>query len=115
VRGARQIDVALSDRSSYVGEVLGTDPQDDLAVVRLVDAPLGLPTLSVGDSTVLRPGDLLQTIDGEPVRSMDDLGEKLDRDGRPGQMMTLNVIRGAQTLDLPVTLSAWPQTLPRSR
>ena len=264
VRGARQIDVALSDRSSYVGEVLGTDPQDDLAVVRLVDAPTGLPTLAVGDSTALEPGalavaignpaglersvtvgvvsglkrtlrpadrplrnaiqtdaainpgnsggpllasdgriigintaieaisgqrgfggigyavpaetisryldrmiagetvehpwlgvsgeditpavarerrltvrsgvriaetvaespaeragvkagDLLQSIDGEPVRSMDELGERLDRDGRPGQTVTLGVIRGAQQLDLSVTLAAWPQTLPRSR
>jgi S1-C subfamily serine protease len=66
VRGATRIEVALSDRTRYGGEVLGTDPQDDLAVVRLVDAPGGLPALTLGDSRSLRPGALAVAI-GNPL------------------------------------------------
>src|SRR5262245_24663115 len=66
VRGATRIDVALSDRSRYSGEVLGTDPQNDLAVVRLVDAPGALPALPLGDSAALRPGALAVAI-GNPL------------------------------------------------
>ncbi|HEX2514049.1 MAG TPA: trypsin-like peptidase domain-containing protein [Chloroflexota bacterium] len=66
VRGATRIEVALSDRARYNGEVLGSDPQNDLAVVRLVDAPGGLPALTLGDTAALRPGALAVAI-GNPL------------------------------------------------
>src|SRR5436190_12353027 len=66
VRGARDLDVVLSDHSHYTGQVLGTDPQDDLAVVKLVDAPEALPSVPVGDSSKLRPGALAIAI-GNPA------------------------------------------------
>jgi S1-C subfamily serine protease len=66
VRGASRIEVALSDRARYGGEVLGSDPQNDLAVVRLVDAPGGLPALPLGDTATLRPGSLAVAI-GNPL------------------------------------------------
>ena len=66
VRGATRIEVALSDRARYNGEVLGSDPQNDLAVVRLVDAPSGLPALTLGDTAALRPGSLAVAI-GNPL------------------------------------------------
>ena len=66
VRGATRIEVALSDRARYNGEVLGSDPQNDLAVVRLVDAPGGLPALTLGDTAALRPGSLAVAI-GNPL------------------------------------------------
>jgi S1-C subfamily serine protease len=66
VRGATRIEVALSDRARYTGEVLGSDPQNDLAVVRLVDAPSGLPALPLGDTAALRPGSLAVAI-GNPL------------------------------------------------
>ena len=66
VRGATRIEVALSDRTRYNGEVLGTDPQNDLAVVRLLDSPGELPALTLGDSAALRPGALAVAI-GNPL------------------------------------------------
>jgi serine protease Do len=65
VRNANQIEVALSDRTRYVGEVLGFDRQNDLAVLRLVDAPSNLPIVPMGDSESLRPGALAVAI-GNP-------------------------------------------------
>ena len=264
VRGARDIDVALSDRTSYAGRVLGTDQQDDLAVVQLVDPPAALPSVRLGDSAKLQPGalaiaignpaglersvtvgvvsglkrtvrpadrplrniiqtdaainpgnsggpllnsrgevigintaieavsgqrgfggigyavpsetvlryldrlvagetvehpwlgisgqditpsvarerrlpvqsgiriaetleqspaaagglrpeDVLTTVNGRPVRSMDELGERLDGEGRPGDMVTLGILRGGEKLDLSVTLGTWPSSLPASR
>ena len=55
VRGNGEIEVAVSDRTQFAGRVLGADPQNDLAVVQLVDAPGGLPVVAFGDSTKLKP------------------------------------------------------------
>jgi S1-C subfamily serine protease len=65
VRNATQIDVVLSDRTRYVGRALGGDPQNDLAVVRLLDAPGGLPVVPLGDLLDLKPGALAVAI-GNP-------------------------------------------------
>jgi putative serine protease PepD len=265
VRGATRIDVALSDRTRYSGEVLGTDPQNDLAVVRLVDSPGELPFLPLGDSAALRPGamavaignplgyersvtvgvvsglnrtlrerdrpplrnaiqtdaainpgnsggpllnaqgevigintaiervsgqlgfggigfavpattasrylermlagetiqhpwlgisgsdvtpalarerrlgvtdgalvagvepespaqsaglqagDVLVSLGGQPIRTMDDLGELMERDGRPGTVGTFGVVRGGQRLEVGVTFAPWPERLRPSR
>ena len=56
VRGATRIEVALSDRARYNGEVLGSDPQNDLAVVRLVDARVGCRLLTLGDTALASGG-----------------------------------------------------------
>ncbi|MGH2353557.1 MAG: S1C family serine protease, partial [Chloroflexota bacterium] len=66
VRNAAHIEVALSDRTRFTGEVLGADPQNDLAVVRLVDAPGDLPFLPLGNSDAVRPGALAIAI-GNPA------------------------------------------------
>ena len=65
VRAAGQLDIVLSDRTRYTGQVLGGDPQNDLAVVRLIDAPSGLPVVPLGDLRDIRPGALAIAI-GNP-------------------------------------------------
>jgi S1-C subfamily serine protease len=65
VRNATQLEVALSDRTRYTGRVLGTDPQNDLAAVRLVDAPGNLPTVPLGELEDIKPGALAIAI-GNP-------------------------------------------------
>jgi serine protease Do len=66
VRGSRALDVSLSDHAHFAAEVVGTDPQSDLAVLRLLDAPPGIPTLRLGDSSALEPGALAIAI-GNPA------------------------------------------------
>jgi S1-C subfamily serine protease len=65
VRGSSRLDVVLSDRTRYTGQVMGGDPQNDLAVVRLVDSPGKLPTIPLGDLDGLKPGALAIAI-GNP-------------------------------------------------
>jgi S1-C subfamily serine protease len=66
VRGNGEIEVAVSDRTQYAGRVLGADPQNDLAVLQLIDAPGGLPAVAFGDSTRIKPGALAVAI-GNPA------------------------------------------------
>jgi len=49
------IKVMLADKRQFPGKVIGTDPQTDIAVVK-IDAT-GLPTLTLGDSAKLQVGD----------------------------------------------------------
>lgn len=63
VSGATQIDVTLSDGRHYQAELVGDDPETDLAVVR-IQAPNLLPT-KLGDSEAIKVGQLAIAI-GNP-------------------------------------------------
>jgi len=64
IEGAEQVLVTLKDGREFAGEVLGVDPLTDLAVIR-VEAT-GLPTVTLGDSEQLRPGEWAIAI-GNPL------------------------------------------------
>lgn len=55
IRGADEIVVSLADGRRFLGRVIGSDEQSDLAVIK-VNAS-GLPTAALGDSNKLRVGD----------------------------------------------------------
>jgi S1-C subfamily serine protease len=64
VNGSNQIDITLSDGASYKAQVIGQDPDTDLAVVRIGES--GLPTVKLGNSDSLRAGQLVIAI-GNPL------------------------------------------------
>ncbi len=66
VDGADEIKVTLSDGREFDAELVGADPQSDVAVVRLKGNPSGLKPLSFGDSSSLRLADTVLAI-GNPV------------------------------------------------
>ena len=55
VEKATDIKVQLADKREFSGKVIGTDPQTDIAVVKIADT--GLPTITFGDSSKLQVGD----------------------------------------------------------
>jgi serine protease Do len=55
VRDADKVEVVLSDRREFVAEVVGTDAQSDLAVLKIEAS--GLKPAKLGDSNALEVGD----------------------------------------------------------
>ena len=63
VDGADTVKVRLSDRREYTAKVVGSDEQSDVALLKI--AATSLPTLRLGDSNQLRPGQWVVAI-GSP-------------------------------------------------
>ncbi|MFF8512357.1 S1C family serine protease [Streptomyces sp. NPDC015492] len=64
ISGASEITVQLDDGKSYTAEVVGTDPDKDLALIKLRGAS-GLKAATLGDSSKVRVGDEVVAI-GSP-------------------------------------------------
>jgi serine protease Do len=63
VAGADEVIVRMTDRSEYRADVVGSDPATDIALLK-IDAT-GLPTVTMGDSSQLKPGQWVVAI-GSP-------------------------------------------------
>ncbi|MHA6203810.1 DegQ family serine endoprotease [Dyella soli] len=64
VDGADTITVRLQDRRTLTAKVVGSDPQYDIALLK-VDGKGSLPAVSIGDSRALKPGQWVLAI-GSP-------------------------------------------------
>jgi Do/DeqQ family serine protease len=64
IEGSDQVRVELSDKRVFDAKVIGADPASDLAVLK-IDAS-GLPTVSIGDSSRVRVGDVVLAV-GNPL------------------------------------------------
>lgn len=65
VDGASKVIVTLNDGRKLTGKVVGEDTLTDLAVIK-VDAGISLPTVALGDSNGLRPGEWVIAV-GNPL------------------------------------------------
>ncbi len=65
VQGADEIEVVFSDGSSMEAETVGSDPSNDLAVIKVDPAGLDLTPVPLGDSDELRVGQFVVAI-GNP-------------------------------------------------
>ena len=65
VGGARQVRLSTMNGPSRAAEVIGDDPDTDLALLR-ADLPYGSPAAALGDSKLLRRGHLVVAI-GNPL------------------------------------------------
>ncbi|HUP55686.1 MAG TPA: trypsin-like peptidase domain-containing protein [Methylomirabilota bacterium] len=65
IEGSDSITVTFKDGSELPGTVVASDPQRDLAVVK-VAAPTALPTIPIGDATALKVGQQVIAI-GSPL------------------------------------------------
>ncbi|PVC95630.1 trypsin-like peptidase domain-containing protein [Streptomyces sp. CS014] len=64
ISGAQQIQVTLSTGRTYTADVVGTDPDKDLALIKLRNAS-GLKTATLGDSSKVKVGEQVVAI-GSP-------------------------------------------------
>ena len=64
VEGADEIEIASGDERKYKARVVGTDPESDLAVLR-IKTDHALPVINFGNSDNLRVGDIVLAI-GNP-------------------------------------------------
>ena len=64
VDGAKEVTVTLADQKEYKGRIVGTDPQTDIAVVK-IDAHESFPAATLGNSDNLKVGDWVVAI-GNP-------------------------------------------------
>jgi serine protease Do len=65
VENAEEILVTLADGREFDAKIVGTDPQSDVAVIRLEEVPEDLELIPLGDSAGLRMGDVVLAI-GNP-------------------------------------------------
>jgi serine protease Do len=63
IEGSQAIEVILNDRRTFDAEIIGTDPNTDLAVLKIKEG--GLPFLRYGNSTELRLGEWVLAV-GNP-------------------------------------------------
>lgn len=63
INGANEIKVKLSDSREAIAKVVGSDPETDLAILKV--ELNNLPVMAIGDSDVLRVGDVVFAI-GNP-------------------------------------------------
>lgn len=63
INGANKIEVVLNDKRTYVAEVIGTDPNTDLALLRVKED--GLPYVNYGNSDDVKVGEWVLAV-GNP-------------------------------------------------
>jgi 2-alkenal reductase len=91
-----------SDTGVYVAQIVTGGPADKAGVIAGTTAT-SYPNLNAG-------GDLIVAVDGQTVRSQDDLMRYLLLNKAPGDTVTLTVLRGSQKVDLKLTLGTRPSS-----
>jgi serine protease Do len=64
VEGADEVTVRLKDRNEYAAKIVGSDPQSDVALLKI--EATGLSSVTLGNSDLLRPGQWVVAI-GSPL------------------------------------------------
>ncbi|MBI1260053.1 MAG: PDZ domain-containing protein [Chloroflexi bacterium] len=88
------------------------EPNSGLLVAQLVTGGAGEKAgLKAANVTrqfgrlMVQGGDVITAVDGHPVASRSDLQSYLENNHKPGDQVTLSVVRGGKTLEVSLTLS----------
>ena len=93
------------DRGAYISEVIDQGP----AYKAGLRGSNGSTTLD--GLTYETGGDVIVAIDGQPVGTFDDLLVYVALQSRPGQQVTLTILRDGKTLEIPLTLESRPEDM----
>jgi 2-alkenal reductase len=85
---------------AYVSSVTEGGPADQAGIIG-GNTPTSLPEVNAG-------GDVIVAIDGRPVATFDQMLSYLITNKSPGDTVVLTVLRGGQSLDVPVVLGERP-------
>lgn len=90
------------DSGVLIGRVFSNSPADDAGLRG------GSREAEYRGFGVIIGGDIITSIDATPVHTLDELLGYLVENTSPGDTVTLTVIRGNQTIEVPITLEARP-------
>jgi 2-alkenal reductase len=93
------------DRGVYVATVEPGGPAEKAGL----QGSTGTDTVSGRQVEV--GGDVITAADGQPIYTFEDLLTYLALSTKPGQQVTLTIVRDGQTQELPVTLEERPANL----
>jgi len=93
------------ERGAYLSQITPDGPAEAAGLRGAED------TQTVDGRTVLVGGDVITAIDGQQVQSFDDLLIYIALQTRPGQEVTLTIVRDGQTLEATLTLGTRPVTI----
>ena len=93
------------DRGAYLSQITPDGPASQAGL----HGSSG--TQTVDGRTVEVGGDIITAIDGQPVRSFNDLLVYIALQSRPGQKVTLTIARGGNTMDIAITLGVRPEVV----
>jgi S1-C subfamily serine protease len=111
---------ALADLSPQAKQQLGLQPTQKGLLVQQVTAgaqqagiQAGTRRVNLGNEAILVGGDIIVGIDGQPVTTGGDLRGWIENMKRPGDSVTVTVLRNSSRQDIPVTLTERPQQAAR--
>jgi S1-C subfamily serine protease len=105
---AESIGLARNYKGAAVVSVVENSPADKAGVRgEIVKEGFG------GGTEIVRSGDIVTKIDGQLVKSMDDVISHLDENKKVGDKVLLTLNREGKNVDVPVTLEERPSGSPR--
>lgn len=124
------LEAGTSATRPYLG-ITGTALTADLAKtlglsvskgVYVIDVTSGSPADKAGlkgsgmdaNGNPVTGGDVITAVDGQAVASVPDLSNYFNTNKKPGDTVSLTVLRGGSTLTVSVALGTWPATLNQS-
>jgi S1-C subfamily serine protease len=91
--------------AAYLSEILSNGPADDAGLRGTTDQ------VTIDGRMVETGGDVITTIDGQLIKSFDDLLIYIALNGAPGKTVTVTVYRNGEYKDIQLKLEARPETI----
>ena len=95
-----KIDNGIPLSRAFLGITIEPATTNNRNVIKVIT----VQTLSPADRAGIKPGDLITAVDGRDVYSPDDLMAEVIQRRAPGDIITVKVLRGQQTLEMSVQL-----------